>query len=146
MTKLNEKPVILVMDKVFLNLEEPEVIKPLAPPSEKTHRKKKSLSGSPIKGRRVSNFVRDMKIMINEAHFTVKLLPRDEPNAPSAWSPHLRFDLLDVVIESTDGEWKVRKKKFFFHFLKGLTSFFFLGSKINKNSCKRFRQKDRNRL
>lgn len=65
-----------------------------------------------MSGRRVSNFIRDMKIVINEAHFTVKLLPRDEPNVQSsAWAPHLRFDLLDVVIESTDGEWKVKTEK-----------------------------------
>ena len=99
---------VLALDKVFLTLEEPETIKPIPAPT-KTHKKKKSMSGSPLKGTRkgLSNFIRDMKVVINEAHFNVKLLPRDEPNAPSAWSPHLRFDLYDVVIESTNGNWEV---------------------------------------
>ena len=107
MTKFNEKPVLLTLDKVYLNLEEPETIQPL-PERKKSHKKKGSLTGSPLGNRAgLNNIIRDMKIVINEAHFAVKLLPRDEPNATDPWRPHLKFDLYNVVIESTDGHWQV---------------------------------------
>ena len=107
MTKFSEKPILLTLDKVYLNLEEPETIQPL-PERKKSHKKKGSLTGSPLGNRAgLNNIIRDMKIIINEAHFAVKLLPRDEPNATDPWRPHLKFDLYNVVIESTDGHWQV---------------------------------------
>lgn len=109
-TKFNEKPVVLELDKVYLNLEEPETIKPVFPTTSH-HRKKSSITGSPLKSTKkgISNFVRDMKIVINEAHFAVKLLPRDEPGVENPWAPHLTFDFVNIIIESTNGEWKVVK-------------------------------------
>ena len=51
-----------------------------------------------------------MKIIVNEAHFEVKLLPRNDNN--EIWAPQLRFDVYDISIQSTNGNWEVRIDSF----------------------------------
>ena len=106
--QMNEKPVILTMDKVTLLLEEPESIRALPPRQPK--KKKASIPGKNTTLKGLSNFVRDMTVIINEAHFIVKLLPRAATEGSTPWAPQLRFDLYDIQIVSTNGQWDPKVK------------------------------------
>jgi len=114
-TKLSDKPVTLKMDKVCLNLEEPAELSPIRKtvesPSGKNHKKSSSvskLSESPKRKKKKSlhSVVRDMRFMINEAHFIIKLQPRNDAG-PEPWSPTLEIVLYDIVIQTTNDKWEV---------------------------------------
>ena len=97
---------------MYLSLEEPEVIKPKLE-SEKQDNKKKNKeneSDKKKKGKGLHSIVKNMKIIVNEAHFEVKLLPRNDNN--EIWAPQLRFDVYDISIQSTNGNWEVRIDSF----------------------------------
>jgi len=110
-TKLSEKPITILLDKVALSLEEPENLRPLHSVIPKPEKEKKGSRGSegsskPKKKKKIQKIVENMRFVINEAHFKISLLPRQDTKAEN-WSPSLEMHLYDIVIQTTNGNWEV---------------------------------------
>lgn len=89
-TSLSSKPVTLTLNRVDIDLREPEVIKPRTEILKKLKKK-------PEKNNSRSDVTDNAQLIVNSVHITIQTLG----------GSLLMVDLEDIVIQSTNGSWQV---------------------------------------
>jgi hypothetical protein len=111
---LGHDPIVLVADRIYIELEEPYELKPLVTSLNKNKQKQQSQQKQQQKSAPgfIDRILDNIKFEVKEIQFKVKTLGKHrrfkEKPLPSAILLHIR----DIVIHSTNSKWQVRQTFF----------------------------------
>jgi hypothetical protein len=105
-TRLGHDPIVLVADRIYIELEEPYELKPISSLVSKKNeqqqqQKKKGAPGF------IERILDNIKFEVHEIQFKVKTLGKHRKNKYKLLPPIIFLHIRDIVIHSTNSKWQV---------------------------------------
>lgn len=111
---MGHDPIVLVADRIYIELEEPYELKPLANSLNKDKQKQQSQQKQQQQQQKsapgfISRILDNIKFEVKEIQFKVKTLGKHRKFNEKPLPPAILLHIRDIVIHSTNSKWQVRE-------------------------------------